>query len=359
MRLRPFPALTLLSLLLGLTALRAVDQPLPDGLYAEFTTPRGVVIAELFYQQAPLTVANFVGLAEGKLGPQPGQPFFDNLKFHRVVPGFVVQGGDPLGTGEGGPGYEFPDEFVPGLRHDAVGILSMANAGPDTNGSQFFFTLAPVMRLNYLHSVFGRTVRGVEVLPQIQQDDTFKVRILRQGAAARAFASDDQAFAALNAKAKPADHLRFDDPEGLLPTTPPRARAFNFKLENFERSTGTKLFVRLLSKADPGEPDPAPAAIARRLATKFGAGRNGVVAVYLAEPDIWTLAVGDDAKTRVFPAGGDTAAAEQAFFAAARARAATVIATAEKSGPIDPAQKTKLLIDEVIDGLIALLEPKS
>ncbi|HEY0966027.1 MAG TPA: peptidylprolyl isomerase [Opitutaceae bacterium] len=358
MRLRPLLALPLLSLLLGLTALRAVDQPLPDGLYAEFTTPRGVVVAELFYDKAPLTVASFVGLAEGKLGPRPGQPFFDNLKFHRVVPGFVVQGGDPLGTGEGGPGYEFPDEFVPGLRHDAVGILSMANAGPDTNGSQFFFTLAPVMRLNYLHSVFGRTVRGVEVLPLIQQNDTFKVRILRQGSAARAFASDDQAFLALNAKAKPADHLRFDDPEGILPSTPPRARSFNFKLENFERSTGTKVFVRLLSKADPGEPDPAPAAIARRFATKFGAGPNDVVALHLTEPDVWVLAAGDAAKARLFPGSRDLAGAEQAFFTAARARAASVIATAEKAGPVDPAQKTKLLIDEVIDGLLALLEPK-
>ena len=257
MRLRSLLAFAL-SLLLGSTACRAADSPLPDGLYAEFTTPRGVIIAELHHLRAPLTVASFVGLAEGTLGPQPGRPFFDQLKFHRVVPGFVVQGGDPLGTGEGGPGYEFPDEFVPGLRHDAVGILSMANAGPDTNGSQFFFTLAPVHRLNYLHSVFGRTVRGVDVLPQIQKDDAFTVRILRQGAGAQAFAADAPAFAALLAAARPADHLRFDDPEGILPTTPPRARSFNFKLENLERSTGLKVFVRPMTRPDAGEPDPAP-----------------------------------------------------------------------------------------------------
>ena len=104
MRLRSLLAFAL-SLLLGSTACRAADSPLPDGLYAEFTTPRGVIIAELHHLRAPLPVARFVGLAEGTLGPQPGRPFFDQLKFHRVVPGFVVHGGDPLGTGEGGPGY--------------------------------------------------------------------------------------------------------------------------------------------------------------------------------------------------------------------------------------------------------------
>lgn len=357
MRLRFLPAL-ILFLLPGALTIRAADEALPDGLYAEFTTPRGVVVAELHFLKAPLTVASFVGLAEGTLGPKPGQPFFNQLKFHRVVPGFVVQGGDPLGTGEGGPGYEFPDEFVPGLRHDAAGVLSMANAGPDTNGSQFFFTLAPVHRLNYLHSVFGRTVRGVEVLPQIQQDDAFTVRILRQGAAARAFAADAPAFAALLAKARPADHLRFDDPEGILPTTPPRARSFNFKLENLERSTGLKVFVRLMTKPDAGEPNPAPAAIARRLADKFGAARDGVVVVYLAESDTWALSAGETVQARLFPASGDPLAAENAFFTAARARAATVIATAEQAGPVQPAQKIKLVIDEVVDGLIFLLEPK-
>ena len=103
-----------------------------------------------------MTVTNFVGLAEGTLGPNPGKPFYDGLTFHRVVPGFVIQGGDPLGTGNGDPGYEFPDEFSPKLRHDSIGVLSMANSGPDTNGCQFFITLDAENQLNYLHSVLVR-----------------------------------------------------------------------------------------------------------------------------------------------------------------------------------------------------------
>ena len=106
------------------------ESTLPDGRYAKITTPRGIIIARLFEREAPLTVTNFVGLAEGGLGPRPGKPFYDGLTFHRVVPGFVIQGGDPLGTGDGDPGYEFPDEFSSGLRHDSIGVLSMANSSP-------------------------------------------------------------------------------------------------------------------------------------------------------------------------------------------------------------------------------------
>ena len=150
----------LIAFLPALQAEEPAVSDLPDGLYAEFVTPRGTVVCELFFEKTPMTVANFVGLAEGTLGPRPGQPYFNGIKFHRVVPDFVVQGGDPTGTGSGGPGYSFPDEFIPGLRHDDAGILSMANAGPDTNGSQFFLTLREVNRLNYLHSVFGRAVQA-------------------------------------------------------------------------------------------------------------------------------------------------------------------------------------------------------
>src|SRR5687768_13373297 len=233
----------LVSLLCTLAAITPSSaQPasgLSVGLYAEIGTPHGPVTCELFYQQAPLTVASFVGLAEGKLGPAPRKPFFNGLTFHRVVSDFVVQGGDPTATGDGGPGYAFPDEFVAGLRHDAAGVLSMANDGPDTNGSQFFLTLRETNRLNYLHSVFGRVVRGLEVLPRIQQGDAMTVKIVRVGAAAHAFRVDDAMFAALSAKGKkysaarePGPTAHFHDPDQLLPAEPPRAKNFNFKLAN-------------------------------------------------------------------------------------------------------------------------------
>lgn len=183
--------------------------PLPDGLYAEFTTPRGVFTVELQYTRAPLTCASFVGRAEGTLAPRrDGRPFFTGLRWYRVVPGFVIQSGDPTKTTgtepdtDAGHPLPFPDEFAPGLRHDAAGILSMANDGPDTNSSEFFLTLAPVNRLNYLHAVFGRTVRGLDVLAQIQQGDDLAIAIVRVGSAAQAFKADAVAFATLSAAAK-------------------------------------------------------------------------------------------------------------------------------------------------------------
>src|SRR6478736_6474653 len=197
---------------------------LPDGLYSEITTPRGVVVCQLYFQQTPMAVANHVGLAEGTLGPRQGKPFYDGLTWHRVVPGFVAQGGDG-----GRLGYQFPDECVPGLRHDSIGVLQMANSGPDTNGSQFCLMLGPAQRLNYNHTVFGHVVRGIEVLPKIEQKDTMQVRILRLGAHAQAFKADEQTFNALVAKAKrysgprsPGADAPFDDPDKLLPTNIPR-----------------------------------------------------------------------------------------------------------------------------------------
>jgi peptidyl-prolyl cis-trans isomerase A (cyclophilin A) len=144
------------------------------GIYARFDTTQGQFLVRLFEQEAPQTVANFVGLAEGTRGwihPATRQkttaPFYDGLVFHRVIAGFVIQGGDPLGNGTGGPGYRFADEFHPSLRHDRPGILSMANAGPDTNGSQFFITLAPTPHLDDRHSVFGVVVEGLDVVQRI------------------------------------------------------------------------------------------------------------------------------------------------------------------------------------------------
>ena len=327
------------------------------------------MVAELSYQKAPLTVANFVGLAEGALGPTPRKPFFNGLTFHRVVPDFVVQGGDPLGTGEGGPGYTFPDEFGPGLHHDAAGMLSMANDGPDTNGSQFFLTLREVNRLNYLHSVFGHVVRGLEVLPLIKQGDSMQVKILRIGASAQAFRADEAAFTALLAKtpkfagpSEPGPAALFDDPDRLLPTDPPRARNFNFKLANFERAAGLRLAVRVYRTLPPGMPGGKVNDLRARLARELGVEKRGALALYFADRDEWSLWIGDEQVPAFNPERLPLHARKQAFIAEARQRAASFQVYAQKvAGPDKPltdAQKLKYLVDEVVDGLTDLLAPR-
>lgn len=150
-----------------------------DGeLRATFYTNKGEIEIRLFEDRAPKTVANFVGLATGQrefTDPETFEPtkrpYFDGIIFHRVIPGFMIQGGDPTGTGRGGPGYRFADEFHPELRHDGPGKLSMANAGPNTNGSQFFITLGPTPHLDGRHAVFGEVVRGMEVAQAIAAVD--------------------------------------------------------------------------------------------------------------------------------------------------------------------------------------------
>lgn len=162
-----------------------------EGLYARFNTSRGEILVELFFKKVPMTVANFVGLAEGQIDNKAkakGEPFYDGLKFHRVIQDFMIQGGDPQGTGVGGPGYQFPDEFDDLLTHDGPGVLSMANAGPGTNGSQFFITHTETPWLNGKHSVFGRVVEGQDVVDSIQQNDIIEtLTIVRKGAEAESF----------------------------------------------------------------------------------------------------------------------------------------------------------------------------
>lgn len=167
---------------------------LPDGLYATIATPRGTIVLELFADKAPLAVASFVGLTEGSFA-KSGKPYFDGIVFHRVEPGFVIQGGDPTGSGSGGPGYQFPNEIDPTLSFGAAGVLGMANAGPDTNGSQFYITLAPAKSLDGSYTVFGRVASGMSVVQAIRKGDVMSsVRIVRKGAKAAAFKADKAKF---------------------------------------------------------------------------------------------------------------------------------------------------------------------
>jgi peptidylprolyl isomerase len=169
-----------------------------NGIYAKITTDRGEILILLYHDKAPVTVANFVGLAEGVIKndhKEIGTPYYDGLMFHRVISiangdpqDFMIQGGDPLGKGIGGPGYKFQDEFHPELKHKGPGILSMANSGPHTNGSQFFITHLATPWLDGKHSVFGEVISGMEVVNTTLQGDVMKtVEIIRVGEEAEAF----------------------------------------------------------------------------------------------------------------------------------------------------------------------------
>jgi peptidylprolyl isomerase len=174
------------------------DAALGDGLFARITTNRGDIVLRLEYQKTPMTVCNFVALADGKMNAAGGKPFYNGLTFHRVINDFMVQGGDPVGNGTGGPGYQFPDEIDDSLKHDGPGVLSMANSGPGTNGSQFFITHVPTPWLDGKHTVFGRVVQGQNVVNAVRQGDRItKVEIIRNGSQAAAFKADQAAFDAL------------------------------------------------------------------------------------------------------------------------------------------------------------------
>ncbi len=177
---------------------------LPDGLYAKINTSKGDILLNLEFEKTPMTVCNFVGLAEGKMKTdvRQGQKYYDGLIFHRVIEDFMIQGGCPNGQGNGGPGYRFEDEIDPSLTHDGPGVLSMANAGPGTNGSQFFITHKETGWLDGKHTVFGKVVSGQEVVDAIAKGDELKkVEIIRVGAKAEAFKADQATFEELKKEA--------------------------------------------------------------------------------------------------------------------------------------------------------------
>lgn len=187
-------ALTLLVTVFSSISVQAKKPKLEKGMYAEIQTNKGKILLKLEFEKTPLTVANFVGLAEGKIknsAKAEGVPYYDGLKFHRVISDFMIQGGDPLGNGTGGPGYAFKDEFLPEFRFTGPGILAMANAGPKTNGSQFFITHKETPWLNDRHTIFGHVVTGQDIVNTIQQNDVIeKIKIIRKGRPAKKFKSE-------------------------------------------------------------------------------------------------------------------------------------------------------------------------
>ena len=172
---------------------------LADGMYAVMHTTKGDITLSLEFKKTPMTVANFIGLAEGVLNINgDNKPFYDGLTFHRVIENFMIQGGCPKGTGTGGPGYTFPDEFDESLKHSVPGKLSMANSGPATNGSQFFITHVPTPWLDGKHSVFGEVIEGQDIVNAIEQGDKLtSVKIIRKGSEAEAFKVSRETFTTL------------------------------------------------------------------------------------------------------------------------------------------------------------------
>jgi peptidylprolyl isomerase len=204
--------LPVLVFALGLAAVASAQRgskpALAPGLYAQLDTPRGKITLKLLPKKTPLTVMNFVGLAEGRVwnDDRNGKPYYDGLTFHRVIPDFMIQGGCPVGDGSGGPGYKFPDEIDPELKHDAAGILSMANAGPGSNGSQFFITTGAAEHLDGKHTIFGKVAdpASLRAVKRIKKGDAIRsLRILRVGRGFEDYEVDQDRFEALRDRIDP------------------------------------------------------------------------------------------------------------------------------------------------------------
>lgn len=369
-------------------------------LYADIETSKGLIEAELDFEHAPLTTMNFVGLAEGTL-PFEGRPkatgFYDGTTFHRVVKDFVIQGGDPTSAdpaapadklGEGGPGYSFPDEFSPRLRHDMAGVLSMANDGPDTNGSQFFITLREVNRLNYLHSVFGQVVRGMDVVNRIEPGDRIvRVTIRRSGepdgaatvarvdnpaelptaspagtpatlTKAQSFRATPEAFEALKHSVLSGRHP--GPPEGFVPLVDDtkqlpdfRVKNFNYKLANYQRTTGHRLVVRLAPAFKPETLDQNVGNATRLIGTSLHLPDDGdmALACFFAEGNRWSLRLGEATYPALIGEAGTT---DQLMASGALHRSKEELM--HEAADLTKAGKLKEGVDALIDTLILRLD---
>lgn len=218
---------------------------LTDGLYANFITKKGTITTQLHYKDTPLTVANFVALAEGThplvKTEYKGKPYFNGLKFHRVIANFMIQGGDPKGDGSGEPGYLFPDEIVPTLKHDGPGVLSMANRGSNTNGSQFFITHVATPHLDGGYTVFGKVVTGQETVDAIVQNDVIeKVEIIRVGKEAKKFDAP-KTFTAVLDKIKKEEDVKKQKGEALKADT--KKMFDNYAAKAIALPSGVKYYV--------------------------------------------------------------------------------------------------------------------
>ncbi|MGB0828680.1 MAG: peptidylprolyl isomerase [Flavobacteriaceae bacterium] len=218
-----------------------------NGIYARLNTSKGTILIELTYQQTPGTVANFVGLAEGTQKNEhkkEGTPYYDGLIFHRVIADFMIQGGCPQGSGVGGPGYQFDDEFHPELKHDRAGTLSMANAGPATNGSQFFITHGPTAWLDGKHTVFGYVVEGQEVVDLVAQGDSIEsLTIERHGKEAEAW------------NATEAFHAFISSGEERKKATEKAAQEALSKLTTGMEKTASGLFYKITKAGEGAQPE--------------------------------------------------------------------------------------------------------
>jgi len=236
-----------LLFLFALISIQAFAQKnnLTDGLYANFVTQKGTITTQLYYNETPLTVANFVALAEGN-HPQvkaeyKGKPYYNGLKFHRVIADFMIQGGDPKGDGSGEPGYLFPDEIVPTLKHDGPGVLSMANRGPNTNGSQFFITHVATPHLDGGYTIFGKVVTGQDVVDAIQQNDVIeKVEIVRVGKEAKKFDAP-KTFTSSIEKIKKEEELKKQQAETLKTET--KKMFDTYEAQAASLPSGVKVYV--------------------------------------------------------------------------------------------------------------------